>query len=310
MFAPATVANLGPGFDVLGLAIDGLGDWVRAERIDGPPGVEIGEITGDGGRLPRQVEANTASVSAQSVALRLGVRLRLHLEKGLPLSSGLGSSAASSVAGAVAAAVVGGQNLDEVRGSLLPDTLKGEQIASGAGHADNVGPSLLGGVVLITAPHQPTSDTLISLPVPKNLWLSLAIPALELDTRKARAALPTQIPLNRAVNGWARTAGMVAAFYRGDVELLGKCLVDEIVEPVRGALIPGFSEVKTAASDAGALACSISGAGPTLFALNTSKEKAKQVVSAMSDAWGGFGISCETHVTQPNSTGAIVLGDS
>jgi homoserine kinase len=306
VFAPATIANLGPGFDVLGVAVDGLGDVVAAERVDGPPGVELAGILGDGGRLPRDVEANTAAVAAASVARRLGLRARLHLEKGLPLCSGLGSSAASAVAGAAALAALAGVDLAAHRKVLLPDVLDGEAVASGARHADNAGPSLLGGVVLICGPHADPPE-LVELPVPTTLWLALGMPDLELPTREARAALPASIALSTAVTAWARLSGMVAAFYRDDLELLARCLVDEIVEPVRGRLIRGFDAVKAAAADAGALACSISGAGPTVFALADSEAAARAAGAAMVAAWLSEGVAARAHVGRPDLRGARLL---
>lgn len=309
IFAPATIANLGPGFDVLGLAVTGLGDRVIAERTDGPPGVDLGQITGDGGRLPTAIGENTATVAAASVARRLGLRVRIDLHKGLPLSSGLGSSAASAVAGAAAVAVLAGLDLEHDRDQLIGDALAAEAVASGAAHADNAAPCLLGGAVLV---HAPSADPpqWVRLPVPDDLWIALALPDLELDTRTARRALPSRIPLRQAVTGWGRVAGIVAALFSGDLELLGRCVRDDVVEPVRGALIPHFDEVKTAALQAGALACSISGAGPTLFGLAASESAAQSVAVAMANAWNRRGVGCRAHVSRPHLEGACILRDS
>jgi homoserine kinase len=306
VFAPATVANLGPGFDVLGVAVEGLGDTVIATRIDGEPGVELGEVTGDGGRLPRDPARNTATVAALRIVREAGVRVRLDVHKGLPLSSGLGSSASSAVAGAVAAAVVCGHTLDADRSWLLPATLDGEQAATGSRHADNVAPCLMGGGVVV---HHPSADPpeCVALPLPSSLRIVLAVPALELSTADARAALPAAISLGAAVGAWARVAGLVAACYRGDLDLLGRCLRDDIVEPVRGPLIPGFAAVRDAALQAGALASTISGAGPTLFAVTGSREVAKRVAAAMKAAWEAQGVACTTHLTRPDTHGARIL---
>lgn len=306
VFAPATVANLGPGFDIMGVAVEGLGDTVVATRIPGEPGAELGEITGDAGRLPRDPARNTVTVAASSVAQEAGIRVRLDLSKGLPLCSGLGSSAASAVAGAAAAAVLGGRGIDHDRLGLLPATLDGEEVATGARHADNVAPSLLGGAVLI---HGPKMDppACVPLPLPATLRIVLAVPELELNTAAARAALPREIPLGTAVEAWARVAGLVASCYRNDLALLGRCLRDDIVEPVRGALIPGFTEVRDAALAAGALASTISGAGPTLFALTGSREVGKRVADAMKTAWANLGVSCTTHLTRADTHGVRVL---
>lgn len=306
VFAPATVANLGPGFDILGVAIEGIGDRVVARRINGPPGVELVEITGDLGELPTDVEKNTASVAAASVAFQLGLRVQLSLHKGLPLASGLGSSAASAVAGAVATAAIAGINVARERLDLLPHCLAGEVIASGAGHADNAAPSLLGGAVLIHAPNE-SPPGLISLPIPGNLWFAIAIPKLSLATAEARAALPGEITLADAVNGWGHVGGLVAAFFRDDLNLVQKCLVDDIVEPVRSALIPGYDEVKNAAVEAGALAFSISGAGPSVFALAVSRESAMVIADAMVAAWDHVDVEANQHIAQPDRQGARVM---
>lgn len=306
VFAPATVANLGPGFDVLGLAIDGLGDRVRAKRIDGPAGVELVEITGDGGKLPTDVDKNTASVAAGGLAREVGIRVALSLHKGLPLASGLGSSAASAVAGAVATAAIAGLDLGKARLDLLPHCLAGEEVASGAGHADNVAPCLIGGATLVHSPDA-TPPGLIPLPVPGNLWIALAIPNLSLETSKARAALPKSIPLTHAVTACGRVAGLVAAFFRDDLNLVHQCLRDDIIEPVRSALIPGFDEVRMAAIDAGAVACSISGAGPTIFSLSASRENAMAVGDAMVEAWANVDVEARPHVAQTDRLGARVM---
>lgn len=306
VFAPATVANMGPGFDVLGLAVSGLGDRVVAERIEGPPGVELREITGDGGRLPTAIEENTATVAALGVALHYSIRVAITLHKGLPLASGLGSSAASSVAGAVAAGVLAGVDIDDDRASLLPYALAGEKVASGAAHADNAAPCLMGGAVLLHAPHA-NPPGLTRLPVPKNLWIALAQPQLALKTSDARAALPQAIPMASAVDAWGRVAGIVASFFRDDLQLLSDCLTDEIIEPARGPLIKGFTAVRDAALSAGGLACTISGAGPTLFAFAESPEKAIRVGRAMVEAWGQEGVKAETHIARPDLRGARVV---
>jgi homoserine kinase len=306
VFCPATVANWGPGFDVLGVAVRGLGDQVLAEVVPGEPGVELAAIRGDGGRLPREPERNTASVAAASVARRFGIRLRLELDKGLPLSSGLGSSAASSVAGAAAAWLAAGQPLEADLAGLLEHALDGEQLASGARHADNAAPALYGGAILVHSPFE-SPPGLKPLPLPPRLWMTLVLPELELDTKTARQALPQEIPLREAVRGWGRLGGLIAAFYTGDLDLLSRCLVDDLVEPVRGRLIPGFAAVKAAALQAGALACSISGAGPAVFALSQSQSAAQALGQAMQRAWQEAGVASRVVVTQPDREGVRSL---
>ena len=271
--------------------------------IDGPPGVELAAIVGDGGCLPRDAPRNTAAVAADSTAKRLRVRARIELHKGLPLCSGLGSSAASAVAGAMAVAALADVDRVDQPDLLLGDALAGERVASGAIHADNVAPSLFGGAMLIHSPatHPPA---LLSLPLPDDLWLALAIPQLEIETRAAREALPRRIPLDAAVVAWGRVAGIVAAFYRNDLALLADCLRDDLVEPVRALLIPGLSAVKAEALRAGALACAISGAGPSVFALASSQRTAQAASGAMLAVWSEIGVTASGHAVRPDTDGA------
>jgi homoserine kinase len=278
--ASATIGNLGVGFDVLGAAIPGPRDRVRARRRPSP-GVEILRLDGDGGRLPWDPAHNTASVAAAAVLARSGAAggLELEIDKGIPLAGGLGSSAASAVAAALAADAALGAGLgpDE----LLACALAGEAVASGAEHADNVAPCLYGGIVLTPTGSPPRP---VSLPVPRDLAVALLHPPVELATRQARAVLGADLPLTTAVAQWGRLAAFVAALYREDWELLGRSLVDLVAEPQRAHLVPGFREMQAAALAHGALGCSLSGAGPSVFALCRGVDVAGEVGRAMADA--------------------------
>ncbi|MDQ7030746.1 MAG: homoserine kinase [Ardenticatenia bacterium] len=305
VFAPATVANVGPGFDVLGVAVEGLGDVVTARRLDGEPGqVRIEHVEGDGGRLPRAPEANTAGIAARATLALLGVEhvgVGLALRKGLPLNSGLGSSGASAAAACWAVNLLFGAPLDRM--ALLPAALEAEARVSGR-HADNVGPALLGGFVLI---HTYDPLELIRLPVPDDLLFVLAVPECELPTHQARQVLPANISLQDHVTTSGHLAALVAGICTGNTRLVGRAIRDPIVEPARAPLIPGFAQVKRAALDAGAHGCSISGAGPTLFAVTDGESTAQQVAQAMKAAFADAGLASHTHIGRVDRVGARLI---
>jgi homoserine kinase len=276
-FAPATVANIGVGFDVLGLALDEPGDFVTVEVID-TPGVVVEDITGDGGRLPYDPDKNTAAIAAAEVLKIAGssAGLRLWLDKGLPLASGMGSSAASAVAAAVATNAALGEPLH--REDLLPAVLASEEAVSGR-HADNVAPALLGGIVLITGLH---ISEIHRLPVPKNVFFSLVTPHVEVPTAEARAVLPRTVPLAVMVHQTGAVAQIVHALHEGNVQLLAHAMKrDSVVEPARKHLIPHLGEARKVAARAGALATVISGAGPSLCSLCITAQDAEMVTRDM-----------------------------
>jgi homoserine kinase len=287
-YAPATVSNLGPGFDCLGLAVHGPGDTVRARRRD-VPGVIISKIAGDGGRLPRDA-SNTACVAVTALLERLGlverVGVELELDQGLPLGSGLGSSGASACAALLAS--VGALGLQVGNEALIDAARKGEAVACGSPHPDNVAPAILGGIVLIAA-----TDPLrvVSLPVPESLRLAIYTPGCEVKTADARAVLPERVGLDATVRQSARLGLLIHALHVGDLSLLGEAIVDDIVEPARAHLIPGFMDAKINALEAGALACSISGAGPTCFALADSDERATALLEILDETFTMAGVA-------------------
>ena len=297
-FAPATVANVGSGFDVLGFAVDRPGDTVEARRRAGR-GVTLLEVTGDGGRLPRDA-SNTAVVAARTLLETLGepFGVDLVLRKGMPLASGLGSSAASAAAALLAVNRLAADPLAPEE--LLPCALAAERVAAGAGHADNAAPALLGGFVLIrsTAPLD-----LVRLPVPDGLAAALLSPDVEIPTEAARRILRKRIPLADAVSQWGNLAALVASLYAGDLALMGRSLHDLIAEPVRAVLIPGFAAVKQAALQAGAIGCSISGAGPAVFALAASLARAKTVAETMRQAFADAGLTAAAYVSEISRAG-------
>ena len=310
IFAPATVANVGSAFDVLGFAVAQPGDTVTA-RISSNPGVTISEISGDSGLLSRDPQRNTAGVSVLTLLRILqerdptrytNVGIELSLHKGLPIGSGLGSSSASTVAAVVAANELLGSPLS--REELLPFAMEGERIACGAAHADNVAPALLGGFVLIRS-YNPLD--VIHLPTPTNAWVTVINPHLELKTQDARKVLKRSVALESAISQWGNVAALVAGIYRNDVKLMGRALEDKIVEPERAQLIPGYAAAKNAALSAGAAGCSISGSGPSLFALAESESAAKSIGEAMTGAFSSLDITSHVFTSQINATGATII---
>jgi len=307
VFAPASVANVGPGFDCFGFAVDRPGDTVHARIVD-HPGVHIAQINNDAGRLPLQAELNTAGKAAQAVLaeyldLAENYGIELIIDKGLPLCSGLGSSAASAVAGAVAAMLAigayDGRPYDDAL--VLRAALDGEAVAAGAVHADNVAPALLGGFTLVQS-RSPLN--VVRLEPRLNLRAALVTPAIEISTKQARAILPERVPLQDAVDNWSNAAALVAALLTADAALLAASLRDKIVEPCRAGLIPGFERVKAAALRSGALGCSISGAGPTLFALALDEPGARRAAEAMAAAFAEQGLAAEARVAALSLQGA------
>ena len=304
-FAPATVANVASGFDVLGFAVAHPGDTVEARRTEAG-GVTLREVTGDGGRLPRDGR-NTAVIAVRALLERLGepfgVELALH--KGMPMASGLGGSAASAAAALVAVNRLANDSAGPEE--LLPCALAAERAAAGAGHADNAAPALTGGVVLIRSSDPPD---LVRLPVPAGLAVALLSPDVEIRTAAARSMLPTEIPLTRAVSQWGNLAALVASLHSGDLALMGRSLHDVVAEPVRAALIPGFDHVKQAALAGGAIGCSISGSGPAVFALAATTARAAAVGEAMKGAFAAAGHNAVSYVSEIGTSGPRVLAES
>ena len=304
VFAPASVGNVACGFDVFGFAIDKPGDEVIAKLID-KPSVTISKISGDQGNLPLDPDKNTASVAItqflKQCNSKQGIDIELH--KKMPLGSGLGSSAASAVAGVVAANELLGNPLSTKE--LLPFAIAGERVASGSVHADNVAPSLLGGFILIRS-YDPLD--IIPISTPRDLVCTVVHPQIEIRTEEARKILPHQITLKSAIQQWGNTAGLIAGMLNSDYDLIGRSLQDVVVEPVRASLIPDFYKVKKAALEAGALGCSISGSGPSLFALSSEFAVAEKIGSAMQNMFTKENIESDVYISKINCEGAKVIG--
>ncbi|MGH9142390.1 MAG: homoserine kinase [Vicinamibacterales bacterium] len=279
-FAPATVSNVACGFDVLGFALVAPGDEVTA-RLAPAAGVGIDDITGDHGRLPRDAAKNTAGIAAQALLRFLGERrgVALTISKGLPLSSGLGGSAASAVAAVVAVDRL--FNAHTPSDTLMACAFEGERIGAGSAHGDNIAPAVYGGLVLVRVANPPD---VVRLPVPVGLTAVVVHPDLEIETARARALLGSSVPLEDAIRQWANLGAFVDALHRSDFALMSRALEDAIAEPRRASLVPGLARIKRAAADAGALGCSLSGSGPSLFALCRDAASAAAVATALTMA--------------------------
>ena len=302
-FAPATVSNVACGFDVLGFALHAPGDEVTARLA--PAGVRIDDITGDQGRLPRDAARNTAGVAAQALLNILGETrgVVLTIRKGLPLSSGLGGSAASAVAAVVA--VDGLFNAHTPLETLMACAFEGERVGAGSAHGDNIAPAVYGGFVLVRVANPPD---VVRLPVPAGLTAVVVHPDLEIETARARALLGTTVPLGDAIRQWANLGAFVHALHRSDFDLMARSLEDTIAEPRRAPLVPGLARIKQAAADAGALGCSLSGSGPSLFALCRDAVSAQAVAAAMTAAVKAhIGGEPQTYVSPIAPHGARVI---
>ncbi len=305
-FAPATVANLGVGFDILGLALQGMGDRAIVEFQDQPE-IIFSEIRGDDGKLPRDPALNIAAVSARALLDHVGEArgLSIRLFKGLPLSSGLGSSAASAVVSVIALNKLLGEPF--TRAQLLPFCLEGEALVSGY-HADNVAPCLLGGIILVAGT---TVNAIQPLPLPDQFHLALVTPDIAVPTDSARKILPKHVTLKTMIHQTGAVAKLVDALHRGDLAALSQAIEgDRVVEPARACLMPMHREARAAAKQAGASAVFIGGAGPTLCAVCESAVIAEMAASAMQAQYLAANIPCMSQATGVDQCGAVVLNAS
>ena len=308
---PASLSNLGPGFDAVGLCIAGVQDVVEAWYGEGEGrGVEV--VQGEGGvqvEVPLDPAKNTAAVAAHAVLERAGVDrpITLRLTKGIGIGSGVGSSAASAVAGAWAANVLLGTPFSKEE--LVEAVLVGEQVASGSLHGDNVLPALFGGLVLVSS-SDPADYRQLALP--RTLPVALIQPDLHVFTREARAMLPGDVPLQDAVHTASALARMVDAFHAGDWEAVGQLMMqDRLVEPVRAQLVPCYQGVRQNALEAGALGCALTGSGPAMFAIAETEAAAEPVLEAMLRACRDAGIEVSGLVTSADPKGVCCIsGDS
>lgn len=304
VFAPASVGNAAVGFDTMGFALEKPGDEIIA-RFSDTPGLRITKITGAKGKLPYEVEKNTAGVAALRLLEHLGETgrgIELEIHKKMPFGSGLGSSAASAVAGVMAINELLRRPLE--KRALLPFAMAGEQLASGGWHADNVAPSLLGGMIVVC--DNATLDV-HRLPMLMGLYATVVYPHVEILTKDARAILSDTVLLKKHIEQSANLAGWLIGMFRSDVDTASKYLKDVIIEPQRAQLIPGFYDAKEAALSAGAMGCSISGAGPSIFALSKNSLIAEDVAAAFKRVYSDAKIQHDVYVSPINHEGAKLL---
>jgi len=301
-FAPASVGNVAIGFDIMGFAVDALGDRVTVTRR-ASPGVEIVAVRGLGGELPREPRDNTAGTAllALAEALQPDFGFRVEIDKGIPLGSGLGGSAASAVGAVVAANALLPRPLEHIE--LLRFALAGEAVASGGRHADNTAAALFGGLVITVGIDHPRVK---KIPVPAGICAVIVHPHMFLATAKARAILKRNVELSDFVWQTAHLAGFISGCYTDDLDMIRASFEDVVIEPQRAALIPGFAEVRGAALQAGAIGCSISGAGPALFAWSL-ETSAAAVLAAMRAQFARRSLASDGWVVGLASAGARLL---
>lgn len=303
-FAPATVANMGCGFDIMGMTLDGVGDVVSVEVKEGD-GLRIENRTEV--ELPDDIEKNVITPAVRALMEAFGEKRQVDvaIERKISPGSGIGSSAASSAAAVYALNEALGRPFADER--LVEFAMEGEKLISGGTpHADNVGPSLLGGVVLLRG-YEPLD--IVRLPVPDNFCCSVAHPAIMVSTRMAREVLPKDIPLRTAVKQWGNVAGLVAGLSLKDVNLVGRAMCDVVVEPYRKQFIPGFDALREKVLAAGALAFNISGAGPSVFTLSSDMDVAARVGEIMREHFATEGVGSDIYVCKVSNVGARVLND-
>jgi homoserine kinase len=304
VFAPATVANVVCGFDVLGFAVNEPGDEVIM-RLTDKPGVSLLKITGDEGRLPLDPDKNTVSAIAKDYLEHIGkpdAGIEIELHKKMPIGSGLGSSSASTVAGLFAINTLFDNQLSNKE--LIPFAMKGEELACGYGHADNVAPALMGGFVLIRS-YSPLD--IISLPFPADLHAAIVYPEVDVPTKDARQMIRAKVYLKDAVTQWGNVAGLVSGLFMNDYELIGRSMTDVLVEPTRAILIPDFYQMRAMAMEAGAIGFGISGSGPSVFALTKDEGTAKQITQKLQQHLKSISINSLAFVSEVNKKGPVIL---
>lgn len=301
LFCTATIANISCGFDVLGLALDNVGDEMVIRKVP-KKGITITKIVGQD--LPLETLNNVAGVAALALLAKVDINYGFEIEiyKNIKPGSGIGSSAASS-----SGAVFG---INELLGKpfsnhdLIEFAMQGERLASGVAHADNVAPALLGGFTLVksTAPLE-----VLKIHTPSELYATVIHPQIEVKTSDAREILKGSVPLKTAIKQWGNVGALVSGLYTEDYPLIGRSLQDHIVEPIRSILIPAFDAVKEASIQAGALGAGISGSGPSIYALSKGKATAENVAEAMKEVYEKVGIDYDVHISKINTKGIKII---
>ena len=301
IFSPATVANVSCGFDVLGFCLDKVGDEMIIRRT-AKKGVYITKI--EGYDLPFESKKNVAGVSALALYhdAKPNFGFEIEIYKKIKPGSGIGSSSASAAGSVFAINELLGKPYNKTE--LTNFAMKGEALASGSEHADNIAPAIFGGFTLVKSTNP---LEILELPTPDDLFTTIINPQIEVKTSEARAILPKNIPLKDAITQWSNVGSLVHALHTSDYHLLSKSLEDVIVEPHRSQLIPFFDGVKYAALTHGALGCGISGSGPSIFALNKGMEIANQIEHAMIEVYSKTGIEFYTFTSKINTKGIKIM---
>ena len=302
VFAPASVANVACGYDVLGFALEAPGDEIIA-RPGSSPGLKIAKITGDANKLPLDIKSNTAGTAALTMLQHLGKAdepIELEIHKKMPFGSGLGSSAASAAGAVMAVNELLGRPLD--KRELLPFAVLGEQVADGAYHADNVAPSLMGGMILI---RDNTSLDFYRIPVPQGIKALVLYPEIEILTKEAREIIRSEVPLQRMIEQTGNIAGFITGMFTSNYDLISRSLRDVVIEPQRAQLIPHFYKIQEVALDAGALGCSISGAGPSIFALFNNTLHLQICAQKMQQILSKHDIRSQVFISDINQQGTV-----
>ena len=297
VFCPATIANISCGFDVLGVALDAVGDEMTIRKVS-EKGIRITKLTGQD--LPMETHLNVAGVAGLALLAESdydgGFEIEIH--KKIKAGSGIGSSAASSTGAVWAMNDLLGKPFTKLE--LVKFAMEGERLASGVAHADNVAPALFGGFTLVRS-YEPLD--VVPIPTPTELWATVIHPQIEVRTSDSRKILKTKITLAEGIKQWGNLGGLVAGLFTEDYQLIGRSLVDHIVEPIRSILIPGFDKVRSVSLEAGALGCGISGSGPSIFAFSQGEESAQSVGKAMRKVYQKIGIDYDVHVSKINIQG-------
>ncbi|SEB39621.1 homoserine kinase [Maribacter dokdonensis] len=301
VFCPATVANVSCGFDVLGVALDSVGDEMVVRKVP-QKGIKITKLTGQD--LPKETLNNVAGVAGNAFLLASDYDggFEIEIDKKIKPGSGIGSSAASSSGAVWAMNHLLGNPFSKTE--LVKFAMEGERLASDVAHADNVAPALFGGFTLVRS-YSPLD--IIDIPAPTELYLTIIHPQIEIKTSDSRKILKTTISMETGIKQWGNVGGLVAGLFKKDYDLIGRSLEDHIVEPIRSILIPGFDEVKKVSLEAGALGSGISGSGPSIFAFSKGKDTALKVGESMKKVYDKIGIDYEIHVSKINTEGVKIL---
>ena len=301
IFCPATIANISCGFDVLGVALDSVGDEMVVRKVS-EKGIRITKLEGQD--LPMETLKNVAGVAGLALleASNYTGGFEIEIYKKIKAGSGIGSSAASSTGAVWAMNELLGNPFSSLE--LVKFSMEGERLASGVAHADNVAPALLGGFTLVRS-YDPLD--VVPIPSPSELYATVIHPQIEVKTSDSRKILKTNITLADGIKQWGNVGGLVAGLFTSNYDLIGRSLVDHIVEPIRSILIPGFDDVKSEAIKAGALGCGISGSGPSIFALSRGFKNAEKVAEAMKSIYKNIGIEYDIHISKVNTEGIKIL---